>query len=339
MNILVTGGFGNIGLAVVDECLRRAHKVSVFELRSKRTERQARRYRSRGVEVLFGDLRDPDGILAAVEARDAVIHLAAVLPPASDRRPELCDAVNRLGTANLVEAMSRRAARAALVEVSSASVMGPTQGRMPPVRAEDPLAPTDAYSRSKIEAERIVASSRLRHCILRLAAVMPSSLLAAYSSFSPGVASVIFDMPLEARCETVLDLDAAYALVSAAERLAISDELSGLRGFIGGGKELGCQMTIRAMLTGIFEALGLELPDERLFSPRLDSYYLDWYDTSETEAALGYQRHSFDEWRLGIARRYRFLRPAIALFRRPVMKWIGGRAATCSPSMTSSSSG
>ncbi|MDP3179610.1 MAG: NAD-dependent epimerase/dehydratase family protein, partial [Spirochaetaceae bacterium] len=57
MNILVTGGFGSIGKAVLEECLERGHAATVFEVRNPRTERLARRYGSRGVAVRFGDLR------------------------------------------------------------------------------------------------------------------------------------------------------------------------------------------------------------------------------------------------------------------------------------------
>jgi nucleoside-diphosphate-sugar epimerase len=62
LNILVTGGFGSIGVVVVDECLRRGHAVSVFEVRDRRTEKLARKYVRRNVKVPFGDLRNKDDV-------------------------------------------------------------------------------------------------------------------------------------------------------------------------------------------------------------------------------------------------------------------------------------
>lgn len=174
MRVLVTGGFGNVGVATVEECLERGHAVTVFEIRNRRTERLARRYRRRGVRVFLGDIRRETDLIAAVEGQDAVIHLAAILPPASEQSPELCLSVNRGGTANLLHAIaSVGTPRASLVLVSSASVMGPTQRRLPPVRPSDSPVGTDVYSQSKIAAEELVASSSLRFAILRLAAVMP----------------------------------------------------------------------------------------------------------------------------------------------------------------------
>ncbi|MBN1661836.1 MAG: NAD(P)-dependent oxidoreductase [Anaerolineae bacterium] len=319
MNILVTGGFGNIGAVVVDECLRRGHTVSVFEVQNKRTRQLARKYGKRNVQVRFGDLRKAEDVSQAVDGQDMVIHLAAILPPVSDAHPDLCQAVNVGGTANLIHALQASTTKAALVFVSSASVMGPTQTRTPPIRPDDPLSPIDAYSRSKIEAEALVAASGVRYCILRLAAVLPTVL--NYSSLFAMV-KLFFDMPLDARCEIVVDLDVAYALVSAAENLLGSGELAGKRGFIAGGEAQGCQMRTRDLVDVVFRPIGLRTPAESLFSPEPDSYYLDWYDTEETQSILRYQRHSVEQWQAILMGRIRHVRPLLPLFKVGIMKWI-----------------
>jgi nucleoside-diphosphate-sugar epimerase len=319
VNILVTGGFGSIGVVVVEECLRRGHTVCVFEVRNGRTEKLAGRYGKRNVKVLFGDLRKPDDVTRAVVDQDAVLHLAAILPPVSDAQPDLCRAVNTGGTGNLIRALQTVSRGTALVSVSSASVMGPTQKRNPPVRPDDPLSPMDPYSRSKIEAEALVTASGLNYCILRLAAVLPT--VPNYSSLF-SMTRLLFEMPLDARCEIVLDLDVAYALVSAAESLLGSGEISGKRGFIAGGRTQGCQMTTRDLVGVLFGPLGFRFPDESLFSPELDSYYLDWYDTEETQAILGYQRHSVGEWQAMILKMVRHVLPVLPLFKAGITRWI-----------------
>lgn len=319
MNILITGGFGNIGVAVVDECLRRGHTVSVFEIPNKRTRRLARYYIQRDVRVFLGNLGQVGDISPAVVGQDVVIHLAAILPPVSDARPELCRAVNVGGTANLIQSLHTAGASAALVLVSSASVMGPTQKQTPPLRLDDPVVPTDVYSRTKIEAESLVAASGLRHCILRLAAVLPTTINYA-AVFS--MIRLIFDMPLEARCEIVIDLDVAYALVSAAENLVGSGEMAEKRGFIAGGQRQGCQIRTRDLVSKAFVPLGLEMPDESLFPQELDSYYLDWYDTGDIQSLLQYQRHSMAQWQAAMLDKTRWVRPWVRLFRRSIMKWI-----------------
>lgn len=319
MKILVTGGFGNIGACVVDECLSRGHTISVFEVPSKRSERLARKYRRKGLRTLFGDIRNEEDVARAVVGQDVVIHMAAILPPVSDASPELCEAVNAGGTAKLINAIRTSATKAAFVLVSSASVMGPSQKRSPPVRPEDPLVPTDAYSRSKIEAEALTAASGLRYCILRLAAVLPTTLNLP-SLYA--MVKLIFDMPLEARCEIVIDLDVAYALVSAAENLLGSGEITGMKGFIAGGAAQACQMRTRDMIGASFSPFGLDLPDESLFPQETDSYYLDWYDSGKIQSILRYQRHSAQEWQAILRRKARYPRILVIPFKAGIMRWI-----------------
>lgn len=319
MRILVTGGFGNVGTVVVNECLKRGHQVTVFEVRNRHTETMSRQLRSRGIGTILGDLRRPDEVAQAVLGQDSVIHLAAVLPPVSESNPSLCREVNVGGTDNLIRAMESSRRKPTLVAVSSASVMGPTQDHRPPVRPADPVSPTDAYSRSKVEVEALVTTSSLRSCILRLAAVLPTSV--NYRSLS-SMTKLIFDMPLDARCEVVIDLDVAYALVSAAEGLAGSSALAGTIGFVAGGRRQGCQLTTRELVSLLFSSVGLRSPDESLFTPDLNSYYLDWYDTETIESFLQFQRHSVQEWRATILGMTRFLRPFLPLLRDGIAAWL-----------------
>jgi tryptophan synthase beta chain len=92
---------------------------------------------------------------------------------------------------------------------------------------------------------------------LRLAGVLPTTL--NYPSLF-AMLKLFFDMPLEARCEIVIDLDVAYALASAAENLLGSAELAGKRGFIAGGKAQGCQMRTRDLVGAVFRPVGLPVP-------------------------------------------------------------------------------
>jgi hypothetical protein len=81
-------------------------------------------------------------------------------------------------------------------------------------------------------------------------------------------------------------------------------------------------MRTRDLLVGMFAPMGLGLPDESLFSPDLDSYYLDWYDTGEIQSILRYQRHSTEQWQAIMIKTNRHVRPFIRLFKAVIMKWI-----------------
>jgi UDP-glucose 4-epimerase len=84
----------------------------------------------------------------------------------------------------------------------------------------------------------------------------------------------------------------------------------------------GCQMRTRDLVRVLFVPMGLRIPDESLFSPELDSYYLDWYDTEETQSILRYQRHSVEQWQMIILKKIRYVRPLLPLFKAVIMRWI-----------------
>jgi nucleoside-diphosphate-sugar epimerase len=197
------------------------------------------------------------------------------LPPAPEASPPLCRSVNVEGTGNVLSAARKAGRDPVVVLVSSASVVGPTQDREPPVRVGDPVAPNDEYVRCKVEAEAEIRGSGLRACVLRLVAVMPT-----IPSFPMRQVVAGFDLPLGARCKAVTDVDAATACVAAAESLLSEvaqhpagsherSENSGLtRGsvfFVGGGKKGGWQIRVRDMCKAVFEPAGLSLPGEHLF--------------------------------------------------------------------------
>jgi len=76
MNILITGGYGNIGIMVVRESLKRGHHVTVFEVRNKATAKKARQYEKRSVTTRFGDIRDRDDVKNALSGLgDAIDHV------------------------------------------------------------------------------------------------------------------------------------------------------------------------------------------------------------------------------------------------------------------------
>jgi len=316
MNILVTGGLGNIGAAVVRTCLQRGHGVTVFDVENRRTRKLAKRSKA---NVVLGDIRNFQDISHAVKNQDAIIHMAAILPPLSNENPDLCLSINVGGTENLIRAMKESDNCPSLIFVSSASVMGSTQDRNQLIKAEDQLFPMDTYSKSKIEAEKIIEQSGIKFCIMRIAGVLPT-ILNLKSSMA--MVKNIFDMPLDARCEMVLDIDVATALTVASEKMAGTEELNGFKGFIAGGESGGFQMKTKDLVALVFLSVGLNLPDRKLFSTDLNSYYLDWYDTEQVQNILGYQQHTIEFWKENLLKKMGFMIPFVRLFKKNIMKKI-----------------
>jgi nucleoside-diphosphate-sugar epimerase len=272
MRILLTGATGNIGSHVLPELLRRGHSVKALVL-------PGRRRRLAGVEVVPGDIKDRSAVARAVGGVDTVIHLAAVIPPRSDDDPEQARAVNVDGTANVIAACHAQPRPPRLLFTSTFDVHGHTMDRPPPRQVDDPLVATDPYTAHKIDCERLVRESGLTWAIFRLTDV---PVLGAREPHP-----IMFEIGLDNRIEALHADDAALAIAGALD----VPEVWGRVLFVGGGPS--CQLTYREYLTRLLAALGLRpLPDKAF---RDAEYVTDWVDSTESEALLHYQRHTFDD--------------------------------------------
>ncbi len=148
---LVTGGAGFIGSHLVETLLDRGEEVRVLDnfLTGKRENLASFGGR---LEVVEGDLRDPDACRRAVDGVDFVLHEAA-LPsvPRSVADPFTTDEINVRGTLNLLWAAARAKVRR-LVFASSSSVYGDAPGL--PKREGEEGKPLSPYAASKWAGEK-----------------------------------------------------------------------------------------------------------------------------------------------------------------------------------------
>lgn len=147
---LVTGGGGFIGGHLVDRLLALGHSVRVLDNFStgRRTNLQ---HTLAHIELIEGDLRDPDTVRRAAQGADIVLHEGA-LPsvPRSVNDPRTSNAVNAEGTLNVLLA-ARDAGVRRVVIASSSSVYGDTP-TLPKVETM-PTSPRSPYAISKLAAE------------------------------------------------------------------------------------------------------------------------------------------------------------------------------------------
>jgi UDP-glucose 4-epimerase len=121
MRVLVTGGAGFIGSHVVDRCLSAGHDVVVVDNLSTGNRQSV----PPAARLAVMDIRSPG--LADVfraEQPNAVIHLAAQASAPVGEKP-LLDAVNIMGSVNLLECSRRFGARQ-LIYSSGGAVCGDT---------------------------------------------------------------------------------------------------------------------------------------------------------------------------------------------------------------------
>ena len=104
-NILITGGSGTLGHAIVRTALAE-HWDCSFTIYSRSELRQAEMRAKYGhCRYVLGDVRDYDRLAAAVAGHDLVIHAAAVKRiPEAEQQPLNCIETNVLGSANVVRA-------------------------------------------------------------------------------------------------------------------------------------------------------------------------------------------------------------------------------------------
>ena len=319
MKILITGAFGNIGKAVTEEAIKRGHEIIVFEIDSKKTRKDARKYRKKIKKVIFGDIRNLENVKKAIQECDSVIHLAAILPPISKKHRELTFEVNYRGTVNLINEIKETKRNIPFIFTSSASVMGPTQLNDKLVDRNDPLVVTGNYEESKIKCEEFLRKNADNYLIFRLAGVLPTFSTMSVTKTLPQMEE-IFDMHHDMRLEMIMDLDVATALVTGVEKLKSATTEKNQAYILAGGKKNGWQLRGGEFISCLFRSLSIPMPDQKYFTKDINNYHLDWYDTKEAQQEFNFQNHSIEDYFNHMKKQYKNFRLFIVLFHKVILK-------------------
>ena len=138
-DILVTGGTGTLGRLVVRRLQDAGREVRVLS----RHGREA----AEGIEYVTGDLTTGQGIEAAVDGAEIIVHCAGSSKGDDDKARNLVRAAVRAGTRHLVNISVVGADRVPVVSAADRAMFG--------------------YFASKLAAERVVADSGLPWTTLR----------------------------------------------------------------------------------------------------------------------------------------------------------------------------
>ena len=160
--VLVTGAGGFMGSHLVEALAREGARVRAFVRYNSRSDAGALEFAGEEikerVDFFRGDIRDRDSVRKAVEGRELVFHLAALIAiPYSYGAPSSYVETNVAGTLNLLEE-SRLAGVGRFVHTSTSEVYG--TAKYVPIDEEHPLCTQSPYSASKAGADHLTLSYR-----------------------------------------------------------------------------------------------------------------------------------------------------------------------------------
>jgi nucleoside-diphosphate-sugar epimerase len=158
MLLALTGATGFIGQHLLQELPKRGHRLRVLLRRPAAVPIAA-------ASAVIGDLARPRNMAAALEGVDAVIHSAGLAHAMSGIPEDDYRVINTEATIGLARAARRAGARRFIFLSSIRAQCGPTADAVM-TEAIEP-APTDAYGKSKLAAERGLAELEIDWVALR----------------------------------------------------------------------------------------------------------------------------------------------------------------------------
>lgn len=251
MKILVTGATGFIGNALVQKLLKQKNKIRVLV--------RDQKFKTNSVEIILGDVTNPESCGRACEGIDIVFHCAGVLGGWGIANQKFWD-VNVSGTKNMLDAASQTGVKR-FVHVSSCGIFGPLKdGEV--ADETNSYNPTNIYEKTKIEGEKLV---------LLYAKKLPVTIVRPEFVYGPGDRHllplfktinekrfVLFNNGKSTVHPTYID-DAVNAML-----LAASNPKAGGHGFnIAGPK----QVSVKEFISTMSGALGVTSPSLSIPTP------------------------------------------------------------------------
>ncbi len=285
--VLVTGGAGFIGSHLVEALCARGQRVRVLDDFS--SGRRQHLAQNPAVEVLVGDVRDPETLRRAVTGADVVFHQAALRSvPRSIEDPFSYHDVNATGTLQLLLA-ARDAGVRRLVFASSSSVYGDQP--VLPLHEELRPQPVSPYGASKLIGEHYCANFS-RHYGVETVSLRYFNVFGPRQDPDSPYAAVIArfiraarrGLPLEVHGDGKQTRDFTYVENVVEANLAAADA-SGVSGQV---FNIGCgqRYSVLDMVRELEEVLGRPLPIRH--TPAPPGVRETLADISRAAAGLGY---------------------------------------------------
>lgn len=152
MNLLITGGTGSLGQALVERLLTIDYfqKICIYSRDEHKQEKMARRFNNNDrLRFFIGDIRDKDRLALSLEGITHVIHAAALkIVPSIEYNPFEAIKTNILGAQNLIECLT-----------AGATKMLSYGTKVVAVSTDKAVKPINLYGATKLCAEKLFISA------------------------------------------------------------------------------------------------------------------------------------------------------------------------------------
>lgn len=153
--VLVIGGAGYIGSALLPKLLAKGYRVRLLDLLIYGTQPIAEVVNHPNLEVMRADFRQVDKVVEAMRNVDAIVHLGAIVgDPACALDEELTIEVNLMATRMIAE-VGKGSNVSRFIFASTCSVYGANPATLD---ERSLLNPISIYARSKLASERVLTS-------------------------------------------------------------------------------------------------------------------------------------------------------------------------------------
>jgi len=293
MKVLVTGADGFIGSHLTEALLKEGYQVRAL------AQYNSFNYwgwlediaPSSNLEIVCGDVRDPNYCREICKGIDAIFHLAALIAiPYSYTAPESYIETNIKGTLNICQAAKDNKVKRILV-TSTSEVYG--TAKYVPIDEKHPLQPQSPYSASKIGADAIAMS-------FYNAFKLPLTIARPFNTYGPRqsaraviptiitqIASGMKEIKLGDTSPTrdfnyVKDICQGFILLSQCDK-AIGETVN-----IGSNYEISIKETFE-LIKDIMHSDTKLVTDEQRIRPEKSEVFRLWCDNSKIKALTGFE--------------------------------------------------
>ena len=203
--ILVTGGFGSVGLCLLKYLLSEGkYEITVLDLDNKKNNKLRKKYQNR-VNIFLGDINDISLIEESIQNKDVIIHLASVMPPFSNISKNIGELIEYNGTENIIKAINYYNPNCYMLYASTTSLYDYSlSGSVKEKINESDLT---NYSLVKYKVENLIKKKLKNYTIIRVPLILSNIKKEPF----------MFNVKKNSMVEVSTNYDVAYAFVKSIE--------------------------------------------------------------------------------------------------------------------------